>query len=281
MTADLVIRPSSLTGFADCPRRWSARHLSDELAAAGYTLRTDTVRSVGAHVGTGVHAAAAFTMQEKLRTGGSIGTDADAEELGIEAFRERAGAEGVDWDTATPDVNTAEKQIRRMSRVWRRGDAAQMQPLQVEERLEATVRPGMALSGQIDALCGSPDEVVRDLKTGTRRRSNTVQYGAYGLIWRAHGHNPAGIVEDYLARVPLAKEQPPPEAHAIDLSTAQQEAFAVIEDIGRSVDEFRRRVADPNGRAPHMAFRANPASSLCSARWCPAWGTDACRAHAT
>lgn len=275
---ELVIRPSSLTGFQDCPRRWSARHLSKELAAAGYDLRSDTVRSVGAHVGTGVHAAASFSMQEKMRTG-ALGTDTDAEELGIEAFRDRAGAEGVDWDDATPDVTTAEKQIRRMSRAWRRGDAATMMPLQVEERLEATVAPGLVLSGQIDALAGDPDHVVRDLKTGTRRRGNAAQYGAYALIWRAHGHDPVGIVEDYLARVRLSKEQPPPEAHAIDLAAAQHEAFETIEAIGRAVDEFRRRVADPNGRPPEMAFRANPASALCSARWCPAHGTNACRAH--
>ena len=63
------------------------------------------------------------------------------------------------------------------------------------------------------------------------------------------------------------------------MQMAQHEAFETIEAVGRSVDEFRGRVADRHGRRPEMAFRANPASSLCSRRWCPAWGSDFCRAH--
>lgn len=280
MSSELVIRPSSLTTFADCQRRWAARTLRDELSAAGYTLTRHLALHAGAAVGSGVHAAAAFSLGEKMATGGaSLGSDADAEEVGITELRERVAREGFDGDQATPNVSTAEKQVRRMAKVWRRSDAAAGMPLQVEERLEAEVVPGLALSGQADALMtGSPDSLIRDTKTGSRR-ANGVQYGAYALIWRAHGHNPEGLVEDFLARVAIAKEQPPVESHRIDIDLAAQEAWEVIQAVGRAVAEFRARVAAPNGRNPVMAFRANPASSLCSARWCPAHGTEFCRAH--
>jgi hypothetical protein len=281
VTDDLVIRPSSLTTFNDCPRRWAARNLRDEVAAAGYTASRSIAMNAGAAVGSGVHAAVAYTLGQKIATGGaSIGTDADAEEAGIVEVRERVEKEGFDADKATPDLNTAERQIRRMSRAYRRSDAVAETPLQSEERLEAVIADGIALSGQVDALMvGDPDQTVRDLKTGTSRRANGVQYGAYALIWRAHGHRPQLLVEDYLRRVPLAHEQPMPEPHRIDVQTAMLEAWETIDAIARAVAEFRRRAADPNGRPPNMAFRSNPGSSLCSARWCPAWGTDFCQAH--
>ena len=283
MSSDLIIRPSSLTTFADCPRRWAARHLREEVAAAGYTASRPLAMSAGAAVGSGVHAAAAYTLGQKIQTGGaSMGSDTDAEEAGILEIRERVEKEGFDTDKATPDLNTAEKQIRRMSRAYRRSDAAAETPLQSEERLEAVIADGVALSGQVDALMvGDPDQTVRDLKTGVSRRANAAQYGAYALIWRAHGHRPQGLVEDYLKRVPLAHEQPMPTAHSIDVQTAMFEAWETIDAISRAVADFRQRAADPNGRPPNMAFRANPASSLCSARWCPAWGSDFCRAHLT
>ncbi len=283
MSDDLIIRPSSLTTFADCPRRWAARHLREEVAAAGYTTGRALPMGAGAAVGSGVHAAAAYTLGQKIQTGGaSIGSDTDAEEAGIVEIRERVEREGFDADQATPDLNTAEKQIRRMSRAYRRSDAVAEQPLQSEERLEAVVVDGIVLSGQVDALMvGNPDQTVRDLKTGTSRRANGMQYGAYALIWRAHGHHPQQLVEDYLARVPLRIEQPLPTAHRIDVQNAMLEAWETIDAIGRAVAEFRARAADPKGRPPNMAFRANPASPLCSEKWCPARGSDFCRAHLT
>lgn len=280
MTAELLVRPSSLTTFADCERRWAARNLRDELAAAGYTITRSLQLGAGAAVGSGVHAAAAYTLGQKMQTGGaSMGTDADAEEVGIVELRERVEKEGFDADKATPDLNTAEKQIRRMSKVWRRSDASSGMPIQIEERLEAEIAPGIAVSGQADALMtGEPDAEIRDTKTGTRR-ANGVQYGTYALIWTAHGYRPQALIEDHVARVPLTKEQPEPESYRIDLQTAAQEAWETIEAVSRAVNEFRRRAADANARPPHMAFRANPASPLCSARWCPAFGTDFCKAH--
>ncbi|MBU8540223.1 PD-(D/E)XK nuclease family protein [Falsiroseomonas tokyonensis] len=280
MTKDIVVRPSSLTTFASCPRRWAARHMQDEVRAAGYTLAQGRATHVGAQIGTAVHAAASHTLAEKMRRGGDLGTDADAEEVGIEAFRERVAAEGCDWDTITGDPDTAQKQIRRMSRVWRRSEAAAGNPLMTEERLEAEVRPGLIASGQMDAvMTGDPDASIRDTKTGVSRRANALQYGTYGMILRAHGHNPGEMIEDYLPRVSIRKEQPPVEAHSVDIIAAQEEAWEAIEALAATVEEFRRRCADPNSRPPNMAFRANPADSLCAARWCPAWGTDFCRAH--
>ena len=282
---DLIIRPSSLVDYADCSRRWAARHMRDQLAAAGYQLRHAPPAGAGALVGSGVHAGAGYTL-EQMRETGAPGQDADAIEAAVVGFRERAQIEGADWDDTTDSPNTAEKQIARMVRVYRWQVAPQVQPVLIEERAEAEFAPGIILSGQLDTLAAGRDaaadgSTIRDLKTGTRRRMNAPQYGAYSMIFQAHGYQPNRIVEDYIRRVPLRQEQPDAEQHLLDMQQARQDAWGLLRAITRDVTDFQARAANPRGEFPPGAFLPNPASALCSPRWCPAWGTDFCKSHKT
>lgn len=272
-----VIRPSSLVAASDCSRRWAAQHLTAEVEAAGYRLRTKGLLHVGAAVGSGVHAAMAFTLDEKKRTG-KLGPEGEAVDRAQAEFDERAAEEGLSFDDVTGSVGVARLQIQRMSRAYRRHIAPKIEPLLVETRLVADIGGGWLLSGQGDVLAGDPQNDVRDTKTGRSRRANGAQYGAYAMIFQAHGFATTGIIEDFVARVRPAVEQPVPQSTQIDVPTAIEEAASIMSDIQRSVADFERRVAD-GGQSPHMAFRANPASTLCSAQFCRAWGTNFCRAH--
>lgn len=272
-----TIRPSSLTTWVDCGRRWAASHLHDEIQQAGYTLRFQPVTHVGAAVGSGVHAAAAYTMEEK-RVSGGLGADSEAEDRAVAEFEARSEY-GVGWDDTTPSVPTAKRQLARMTRSYRRHLAPVIEPVVIETRLEADIGDGWGMSGQLDVLAGDPDNVLRDLKTGSRQRSNGIQYGAYVMLFRAHGYGVHLIVEDYIARVRIDREQPPPTETHIPLRSAVEDAWEAFDGIKRSTAEFERRLADQNGRAPHAAFPSNPASALCGERWCRAWGTDFCHSH--
>jgi len=274
---DRVIRPSSLTTYADCARRWAAHHLSGEVATAGYTLQAQRVTHVGAAIGSGVHAAASYTLEVK-RSSGELGNDTEAEQRAVAEFENRAEY-GLDWDEATGNLSTAHRQIVRMTKSYRRYLAPEIDPIIIEQRLEAHVAEGWTLSGQMDDTTGDPDTIIRDLKTGTRQRANNIQYGAYGLILHAHGYKVRGLIEDYIPRSKIKDEQLPPHSTEIPLQAAAVDAMETMEDIIRSTNEFERRLASQTGRAPHSAFRANPGSSLCSPRWCRAWGTDFCTAH--
>jgi hypothetical protein len=281
VSADLIIRPSSLVTYLDCPRRWSARHLRDHLAAAGYTVNAERAAGAGALVGSGVHAGAGWTL-ECMKAGSGPGTDADAAEQAVIGLRQRIEAEGAEWDDTSPTPNVAEKQVVRMTRVYRHQVAVDLRPVLIEERAEAEFAPGLVLSGQLDLMAadaGDDGDGLHDLKTGRMRRMNAVQYGAYSMIFQAHGFNIRRIAEDYIKRVPLRDEQPPAETHAIDVAQARQDAWSVLGSIKRDVAEFAMRAANPKGEAPINAFLPNPASALCSARWCPAFGTDSCRSH--
>jgi hypothetical protein len=266
---DIVIRPSSLTSYPDCGLRTAASAYPDLFAAAGYDLRPRQ-QSAAAAVGTAVHAGAAFTLKSKVDTG-DAGADDDAEECAIEGFRHEI-AGGATWDDATPRPNDGEKQVRRMVAEYRRTVAPKIVPLMVEKRLEADLGDGYTLSGQADSLAILP-EAVRDLKTGTER-IHIPQLGAYAILVRSqpNGQNVERVVEDFIPRVKASYAQP----HAIEIEYpvqfAEEVAFRRIQDLKRDLMEFAIS-------GDTLAFPANPMSILCSPKFCPAHGTNACRQH--
>lgn len=275
---DRTIRPSSLTTADDCARRFAARHLAEMIASAGYELNRSTRRHVGAAVGTAVHAGAAYTLETKRLTG-YLGNPTEAEDRAAAALDEELQGE-TQWDDTTSGVPIAKRQVQRMVRSYRRFLAPELTPLLVETRLTIDVGDGWTVSGQADGvMAGDPHEEIRDLKTGTRARSNVAQYGAYAIVWRSHGYQVRTLVEDYLARVRIDREQPPPVPIAADVAVSSQHAWETIERIKAAAGEFERRVADPTARPPHLAFPANPASQLCSPNFCPAFGTQFCQVH--
>lgn len=271
-----VVRPSSLVTWLDCPRRWAARHLWAEVVSAGYGLQAARPQHVGACVGSGVHAGAGWTMEEKRRSG-ELGNSTEAEQRALEELSSRA-AQDILWDGTTGNLNTAEKQVVRMTKVFRHDVAPKVAPLVVEQRLDGDLGDGWVLSGQADILGGDPTEAVEDLKTGTVQRANSVQYGAYALLFEMVGYSPTKIRERFIKRVRIDKPQPPTVTTEMDMRLAQADALEVIDDIKRSTETFHRRLKE-GGRPPPTAFRGNPASSLCGEKWCAAWGTKFCHAH--
>lgn len=260
----LTIRPSSLTMYPDCARRTVARTMPQMVEDAGFPLRR-VDSSIGACVGTGTHSAVAHLLTEKMRTG-DMGTTVDAEEVGILSLREEV-AKGVAYDPTSPDINTSEKQVRRQAYAYRLVVAPKIEPVLVEKRLEATFGP-FVISGQVDVATDG----VRDLKTGVHHGIHMPQLGAYSLLLKAHGMESTHIIEDYVPRTSLKKEQGTPVSTPYDAALTERVAKAVIGRMARDVLEFQT-TGDP------LVFQANPNSMLCSARLCSAWGTTFCREH--
>lgn len=272
-----IIRASSLPSYTDCPRRWAARTLVNEVVSAGYDIAQAQPPSIGASVGTATHSGAAHIMGHKLATG-QLGNQTEAEQLALEGFGEAART-GVLWDEATPNMNDAHKQVVRMVRVFRHTIAERAEPVAVERRLEANVGDGFLLSGQSDLQTIEPGR-IRDLKTGRFPRSHYAQLGAYSLLARtAHPEQVTKeVCVDFIQRVPVAKPQPDTVTEFYDQVVAEQAATATIARIKSDVDEFRHRLEE-GGSPPEHAFLANPASMLCSRKWCPAFGSSFCREH--
>jgi len=262
----VAIHASRTPMYADCARREAAKMFRYEIEGAGFPLRWLPL-SVGAAVGSGTHAGAAYSLTSKMKDG-DLGSDGDAEGRAIAALSDALDG-GVIWDATTKNLNTAQKQTLRQVRAYRVHVAPGLVPIAVEERLEAELNEGFKLTGRTD-IC--EDEALHDTKTGVTRRANGAQYGSYALLRRSHGHKANRLIEDFIPRVSIKKPQPKPEAHSYPVEMAEQLAWATLNRIQADYTQFME-TGDPN------AFLPNPASMLCSDKYCPAWGTTFCRAH--
>lgn len=257
----MIIRASSLPIYSDCQRRWAARHL-DGLSGE---LRQVPV-TIGAAVGTGVHEAQYWSLMSFME-GREPLLGGDAEGIALDALRAET-ERGVAYDDTSPNLGTAEKQVARMTRMWRAKAAPVLRPLAVEEELRVELRSGHVLSGHLDIR---EERGITDTKTGTVRRSALAQQGCYSLLARKHGHGCDRVTRTFIPRVRLQKPQPEPDHLHVPAPEAEREALSVIAHIENALARWDE-TSDPG------VFLANPNSMMCGDRYCPAHGTTWCSA---
>jgi hypothetical protein len=269
----IIIRVSSLTGYPDCPRRGAARLFWRVIRDAGFVLRS-TNRGIGAAVGTAVHRAAALCFDVKAKTG-ELPSEGRAIDCAVYELADQIGHAEIEYDGprgATHNRNTAEQQTSRMTRGYWRTVAPSVDPILVEERLEAEIAPGLVLSGQPDIVAREPGS-IRDLKTGARLGSHAPQLGGYSLLARSHKLDITEASIDWVPRVPLAKPQPDPVSVPVAIAAAESAATNIIRHIESDLRTFRE--GDPARRilpGDSWSFLANPSSMLCAEKYCPCWG---------
>jgi hypothetical protein len=269
-----IIRCSALTGYPDCNRRGAARLFWREISAMGFRLRS-TPRGIGAAIGSAVHRAAELTLKEKAKTGSlppsTVAADCAAETL-AESVRQ-----GVAYDQTTANQVSGEVQAVGMARAYHRVIAPEVEPIIVEERLEAEVAPGLILSGTPDLVAREPHR-IRDLKTSTHTGgTHAPQIGGYSLLARSHGLDIQEAAVDSIRRVAIGKVQPDPTSKPVGIVQAETAAARILAHIWDDLQTFRN--GDEEKRimaADPWSFTANPSSILCSPKYCNAFGTDFC-----
>lgn len=277
------IRSSSLPGFADCPRRWAASAITEEIKSAGFEIRDSTL-GIGAAVGISVHKAASVILDEKAASGAlpprSVATDA-----AVDTVKEEI-AKGVQFDERiTPSAGDAHLQVARIASIYHGVVAPKISPIIVETRLEGSVDwadNNLVISGQPDVVAREPNSVV-DTKAGSRLGAYQSQLGSYALLSRT---NNIGDVQsariDWIPRVSMKKPQADPVERHYVVANAEQMAANIIAHIDASLTTFRR--GDPSRNllpGDPSAFLSNPGSILCGSWWCRAhscgsngWCTD-------
>jgi hypothetical protein len=276
MSRPVIIRASALTWYPDCNRRGAAQILRAEILAAGFSLRRPP-RGIGAAIGSAVHAGAEMALLMKAKTGDLPSAQMMIDFAGV-TLLEALNRTEIAFDDATPNRIDAGKQVISMTRAYHRVVAPTINPILVEERLEAEIAPGIILSGKPDTVAREPG-AIRDTKTGARTAgTHAPQLGAYSLLSRAHDLDIERASIDFIKRVPVRKPQPDPVSKLVPIAQAETAATNIIRHIEGDLKTFRegdreRRIlpGDP------WAFQANPSSMLCSPKYCPAFGTEFCR----
>jgi hypothetical protein len=273
-----IVRVSALNNYPDCERRGAASLFRREIIAAGFKLRR-IVRGIGAVVGTAVHKASSVELAEKAKTGElppvSVALDAGRDTVTDQLKTGEVQFEGPRG--TTHNTRDAVAQVVMMARAYHIEIAPQINPIVIEERLEAEVEPGLVLSGQPDMVCREP-KAIRDTKTGVRAPASfAAQLGGYSLLARTHGFDIERGAIDYLRRVAPNKPQPLPITREAEIIRAETAATSILRHIAHDLEVFRRGDIE-RGILPGdpWAFTANPASMLCSPKFCPAFGTEFC-----
>jgi hypothetical protein len=281
---DVVVRCSSLASYPDCNRRGAARLFREEIEAAGFKLN-DPIRGAGAAVGTAAQKSASVVLMEKARSGGTLPPRSVAEDCANDEVKEQMRG-GVMFDGprgATRNRDDALKQAVGIARTYHAVIAPHVEPILIEEQMEAEVAPGLILTGRPDLVAREPGQ-IRDLKTGVRLGNYAAQGGGYSLLARTPRPDyPKGIdiqdaSIDYIQRVRPDKPQPPPITQKIPIEAAETAAVNILRHIEEDIRVFRhgdeRRHIIPGDP---WAFQSNPQSVLCSRRYCVAHGTSWCR----
>ena len=268
------IRASMLPAYNDCPRRAVARQFRRKIEKAGFFLNPE-LPSIGALVGTTAHSAieAFYFSSKKLENF----NEENAINEAMQALKNEAG-KGCIWDDSTPSVETAELQIKRMTKVYIEQLGKNLTPVATELELVAKLDDEgiWELSGHIDLLAKDKDGKfwLRDLKTGSVSRSHHAQLGAYSLLYRTAP--PDGLPKrieggaiDFVKRTPKTRTQDSVKITEYDLALCEKTAWATIEKIRKDMALFES-TNDP------FAFPENPMSMLCNKTYCVAHNTDFC-----
>lgn len=256
------IRASSLPDLFDCPARWEARNL------LGMTMPT----SGAAQLGTAVHKSTAV-YDGAVLAGSPVSAD-DAAGAAVDAIHQ--SEYDVEWDD---DLNkgVAEQIAVSLHHKYCKLISPSQKYVGVEvacERLEITDL-GIALTGTTDRVRLTEDgEIgIADLKTGATAVS------AQGEVKTA-GHVAQLAVYELLASQAIGQQLTAP-AQVVGLQTgktekAQRVAVAEVEAPSQLLvgDESCPGLLQIASSLLHKGlFFGNPRSMLCSAKYCPAYGS--------
>ena len=264
-----VIRASSLPQYMDCARRSAIRLFPADILGAGYSVSI-TKPSIGALIGTATHRVLEVSLRASM-TGESIPDFEQMQRIAADDLT-AATANGVIWDDTTTRLEVGIKQVARQAdKAWELVGSL-MKPIAVEEEFSANMGDGFVLRGHIDVR-----EPVKlgDWKTGNVQRANMAQYGAYSLLARSNGITGIEVLQEiYIERKGITKPQPDPIITEYDVADSEEYAMAVARRMKADLTTFRE-TRDAN------AFLPNPNSMMCTPDYCPAWGTEFCKAHKT
>lgn len=269
-----TIRTSSLGNYPQCPRRWAASVITEEVRAAGFVLR-DEERGIAGAIGTATHKSAEFMLQEKSEKG-KLPPVSYARDVAVLTLHEDI-KQGVSYDSQyTISANDALTTVAGMAAAYHAHVAPHIEPLMIETRLEASISwsaMNLVLSGQMDIVAREPKK-LRDLKTGIRYGNHNAQVGGYELLLRSHAIDDIALASiDFIKRVKPPKPQPRPEEHPVPLTIAGQAATNILRHIDSDLQVWRNGDVQ-RGLLPGdpAAFVSNPSTHLCAARYCRCFG---------
>lgn len=256
MSDTYTIRASSLPARADCSLREAAKAWPKLFKAASLPIKK-IGHSIGSTMGTALHAGMASFYES--------GPDAAYQALEA-ALVPSPDVEQI-YDATTPTHAHAQQQAREMLGIALNSELATLDVEITEHEYRVRIEADVELTGHPDIITTDGDIV--DQKYGKLDRSYQTQLGAYSLLRRSHKGTVKALRVAHLAR---RKADPLPlQWRDYDRAAAEKSARREIDRAVRELSQFRD-TGDPS------VFVANAMSLLCTAKYCPLWGSTTCSA---
>ncbi len=272
----ITLRSSSLQNYAECQRMFGAWFMISSGLAREYNLDLREPRPhVGAHVGTGTHAGAAYLMEEFAKTGeqGDRWRAKQASDIARFKTDELCSAPTLFDPPLTPTTRAAVEAAAKITERIHLDVVPDSPPLLVEKGYKAIFKgaPGSddyQVTGTFDTFL--IELALWDFKTGKMKPRPMAQMGSYSNILRSNGFDVNKVAVKFGARPSANKPAKPIEHIDIDLPEAERHAKSISRQAARSMQEML------DSGDPEMLV-ANPGCLLCSPDYCPAWGTKWCK----
>lgn len=270
------IRVSSLDTFTNCARLAACGvSVVDPSTGvevplpelAGITINTKK-RGRKAHVGIAMHAAGESIAKDKLE-GRPINKRAARQAVSDKLKENWDETEETGKTNRIETIEDAEKIIDNLFEALV-AHVSSLNIVAAEISLEMQYNDNTVLTGHPDVVTDNGGRLaVRDYKSNgsTASKPHPAQIGGYGILLDNEGYPiDLGFIDEFQR---LKTKEAARITTKYDMVEAKKFADATIERFSNNIDRFIA-TGDPN------SFNANPASNLCSPKYCPAWGTDFC-----
>lgn len=248
----IVIRPSAVDSFMQCPRQWAMTHIGG----------ISSVPGARAAIGTAIHAAVEQEWKESILTKKKDFNYSAMADLAVAELQE-LDQEGIKYDDGE-DINSATKEVVAGTKAFA-DDIAPFTdiPIAVEERYTIELDNPIVecLSGTVDYI---NETQIADIKTSKRKptASNyTTQQTIYKMLAEANGRT----VNDNLIQGVILKAKP--EGTIIKLEPDIEKAKMAVNSILDVVEALH------SGIRPSLLFRGNPKYYLCQEKYCALYKT--------
>lgn len=256
MSDKIVLRPSAIDTFYQCPQQWYRV----------FILGGISIPSSRAAIGTAIHAGVEEMWKDSIKVGQPVIAKSTMADAAAEAWQEEA-QKGMQYDSGESEGTCMKEIIRGLDTYVEDIVPWVSVPTAVETRYTVKIdnHPVVeSLSGTLDYV-NEKLGVIADVKTGKRKHdisNSETQQSIYKLLAETNG------VKVNVSTIQSVVLKAKPEGHVMDAQINMPKAKSAVNMLLDTLEVYHKDVVDPE-----ILFRGNPKYYLCSPKYCAFYST--------
>lgn len=247
----MIIRPSALDGFMQCPQQWYRV----------FILGGTSIPNSRAAIGTAIHAGVEEMWNDSIKAKTKVASKGSMADAAMEAFAEEE-QKGLVYDASETQGTCAKEIVTGLDTYVEDIVPYVVIPTAVETRYSVKITNHPLVEGVSGTLDYVDEDrgIIADLKTSKRKHNvanSSTQQSIYRFLAEANG------VKVRISNIQSVVLKAKPEGHVMDAQINQPKAKAVVNTLLDTLEVFNEDKVDPN-----ILFRGNPKYWLCSPKYC-------------